>query len=89
MAAAVRATGPALHHPYFMFHMGAAATFVDHVTARMKQDQAELLKGDPRQFFKNWEVLYLTGRLVERDVLARDLRAFHARVEARFGAFEL
>ena len=88
VAAAVRSTGPALHHPYFMFHMGAAAVFVDHVTARMRQDQADLLKGDARQFFRNWEVLYLTGRLVDREVLAQDLRAFHARVEARFGAFE-
>jgi hypothetical protein len=89
VAAAVRATGPALQHPYFIFHLGAAALFVEHVSARCRKDQAALLRGDPRQFFRNWEVLYLTGSLVDRDVLARDIRAFYDRVERRFGAFEL
>jgi hypothetical protein len=89
VAKAVKATAPALRHPYFEFHLGAAALFVDHVSSRCRKEQAAALRGDPRQFFTNWEVFYLLGTFVDRDVLAADIRAFHARVEQRFGAFEL
>ncbi|WP_033069321.1 hypothetical protein [Thalassospira australica] len=86
---AVRAAASAMDHPYFVFCMGAAAIFVEHVTQRCRADHAELLQGDPRQFFRQWEVLYLTMKMIDKKVLAADINDFYELVERAYGAFEL
>lgn len=86
---AVRQTAPALDHPYFVFHLGAAFLFVEHVTARARGRHPDLFHGDPRQFFSQWEVLYLTGGFFDRETFSAELRDLHAMVERRYGSFVL
>jgi len=86
---AVKGTADTMQHPYYVFYMGAAAIFVDHVTKRCNEEHAELLQEDPRMFFKNWEILYLTQQLIDKNILANDINEFHSRVEKQYGLFSI
>ncbi len=86
---AVQQSAPALDHPYFIFYMGAAAIFADHITRHCRENHVSAFKADPRKFFRGWEVMYLLGEFINIEELALDLKAFHSQVETRHGAFEI
>ncbi len=86
---ALRTAQPFLQHPYFIFYLGAASLFMDRVQRTLRREHPELLEGDPRVFFAKWELLYLSGALVDRAEFTRELATFHRSVTDRIGEFVL
>ena len=82
-------TQGALKHPYMIFYMGAAEIFVVHVAARARALPHSKSFGDARQFFRDWEVSYLMGQLVDQRELKADLAALYDAVAAEHGPFEI
>jgi hypothetical protein len=88
-----RQTEPAValiaQHPYLSFYLGAAAIFVRHVAEGARRAGLPAPDADPRKFFAQWEVMYLSGRLIDKPALRSDLTVYHAALERRLGPFEL
>jgi hypothetical protein len=86
-------TRPALaviqQHPYFTFYIGAAAIFVRHVSEACRARNLPAPNKDLRQFFREWEVTYLSGRLVDVPRLQAELTRFHDALVEQWGPFEL
>lgn len=76
-------------HPYFTFYLGAAAIFVRHVADACREKNMPAPNADLRQFFRDWELTYLTGKLVDKPRLQAELTGFYDSVTARWGAFTL
>ena len=76
-------------HPYFTCYLGAAAIFVRHVADQCRQRGLPSPKSDLRAFFREWEVTYLTGRLVDRPRLQADITAFYDALVKHWGPFDL
>jgi hypothetical protein len=79
----------AIQHPYIIFYLKAASQFVRHVTQNAELQQMPAPSKDPRQFFKNWEISYLTGKLVDGPRLRRELTDIYDHVAGHFGEFEI
>ena len=78
-----------MQHPYIVFYFGAANIFVNHVTARAKADLLQAPTTDPRKFFRDWELSYLMGQLVDSQQLRTDLTKLYDEIAERVGAFEI
>ena len=81
--------GSKFQHPYIVFYLSAAGIFLDSIRMNLKKQYPELLSGDPRQFFKQWEVLYLTGQLIDKEDYRAELRRLYAQVVDQYGEFKL
>jgi hypothetical protein len=80
---------PALGHPYILFYLKAAARFVDHVSANARARGMVVKDADPRQFFKQWEISYLTGVLIDKPRLKQEFTAIYDAIASHFGEFEV
>lgn len=78
-----------LSHPYLIFYLGAASIFVEHVARLREGRELALDFSDPRQFFRVWEVSYLTGQLIDQDVLRAELVSHYDAIAAHHGPFDL
>lgn len=76
-------------HPYLTMYLGAAALFVRHVAARCRERNHPAPSTDLRQFFREWEVTYLTGKFVDVAVLRAELSSLYDALVAKWGPFEL
>lgn len=81
-----RALLDGLRHPYIIFHLQAAALFLRNYTAKLIVHKP-LKDRTGADFWKNWELQYLSGRLVDGETLRRDIAICYARLAARYGAF--
>ena len=76
-------------HPYLIFYFGAANIFVNHIVHQTFYAEVNKNIDDPRKFFKDWEVLYLTGKLQDLPALKLELVKLHDEIEEKFGSFSL
>ena len=75
-----------LRHPYILLYLWAAKHFSDSYSRRLQQSEKLRGKQGP-QFWKRWEMEYLSGRLVDAADLKRDLLATYQTLERRYGTF--
>lgn len=76
-------------HPYFSFYLGAAALFVRHVADACRRRGMPEPDSDLRKFFREWEVTYLTGRLVDKPRLQAEITAHYDALTKEWGPFDL
>jgi hypothetical protein len=83
------AVTPRIQHPYVIFYLKAAAQFARHVASNAARQHLPAPENDPRQFFKNWEISYLTGKLVDVPRLKQELTSIYDQVTLHFGEFDI
>ncbi len=75
--AQIAKTESVLSHPYVMFYLTAAAEFIRTTSEAIRTHKPELLDRDPKEFFKHWELYYLSGSLVDVPLLKKRFRNFY------------
>jgi len=76
----------ALRHPYLILYLRAAKHFADIYTEKLR-GSAKLQDLSGKDFWKIWELQYLSGQLIDTDELARRVRTTYDELVARYGAF--
>lgn len=76
-------------HPYFTLYFGAAAIFVRHVADACRARSLPAPSTDLRTFFRDWEVRYLTGNLVDVPRLRQQFTGLYDALVAKWGPFDL
>jgi hypothetical protein len=75
-----------LRHPYLILYLKAAQHFAD--VYRMKFESNTKLRGlTGKDFWKRWELQYLSGQLVDPDLLAERIRGTYDQLVERYGEF--
>lgn len=75
-----------LRHPYVAFHLAALSILMDSY-ARALNVHSQLEENTAEAFWMRWEILYLSGELMDWDRIRQDIRALHDRMTAKHGAF--
>ncbi|MFK7959747.1 MAG: hypothetical protein AB8G96_04410 [Phycisphaerales bacterium] len=79
--------GVLFEHPHIIFGFRAAATMMDVMVEHLRRDHGEILRAETGEFWSQWEMLFLTGALFPKDVLAARIRADYEAVAAVWGDF--
>jgi hypothetical protein len=75
-----------LRHPYIIFHLQAARHFTDVYTRKFEANEA--LRGlTGKLFWRMWEIEYLTGGLMDGDLLAEKIRQTYDQLVHNYGCF--
>jgi hypothetical protein len=80
---------PLLQMPYIAFYLTAANIFVKHVSANTEKSAKLSHETDPRKFFRDWEIQYLTGGHVNVEGLKAELRGLYAEIAGYYGEFAI
>jgi hypothetical protein len=78
---------PILQMPYIAFYLTAANIFVAHVAANTEKTAQLTHETDPRKFFRDWEVKYLTGAHVNVEGLKIELQNLYTQIADYYGDF--
>ena len=75
--------------PYFIFYFGAFRIIAQHLRARFAEQYAGDPSADYPKFFREFELLYMGGKLFSADTIRRELQTLYAALEQRYGEFEI
>jgi len=76
----------ALRHPYLIFHLQAARHYSDIYRVQLEAN-AKLRGLTGKDFWKRWELQYLSGQLIDTDLLAERIRGSYDALVGRYGEF--
>lgn len=85
----IKGIEPLLVNPAVLFLFKAVEVFSDRLIVDFKKRYPELFELPPEEFFRKWEMIYLTGRAFDKDGLKNDLAGLDERVRELYGHFEL
>lgn len=75
-------------HPHIVFYLRAAKAMMDVMRTEMAEKHSRILSLPVREFWAEWEMLFMTQRLFPREILMERFAAEYGAVSARFGEFE-
>jgi hypothetical protein len=75
-----------LRHPYLILYLRAAKHFADMYSQKLRADERlRALTG--KDFWRRWELQYLSGQLFDADLLADSIRRTYEQLVSRYGEF--
>lgn len=75
--------------PYFIFYFGAFRLIAQHLRTRFFQLYAGNPSEDVPKFFREFELLYMGGKLFSAGTIREELQALYSSLERRYGEFEI
>ena len=76
----------ALRHPYIIFHLQSAKLFAENYMSKLSQCDA-LAGMEGRDFWKRWELQYLSGKLVDGQKLREEMLLVYNELVQCYGEF--
>ena len=76
-------------HPHLIFYFRLAHELMNLMQSQLHTHHADILKLEPRQFFRKWEVLYMTGALLPGERVRKLAATHYQAVAAHWGDFRV
>lgn len=75
--------------PYFIFYFSAFTIIAQHLRTRFAQQYSGDPSADYPAFFREFELLYMGGKLFSAETIREQLQTLYTSLERRYGEFEI